>query len=254
MKTRKPKTIKNHIAELQKNITDNEQRKTKQQAELDQLKRRSKDDPALLDDNDFQQDLTRATTVRELAAENIAEAEQEVEKLEEELQQAEEQQMLEDAKKQCKDLALKAEKLALKEVAKMEAISKLIQPHIEELNDIHREHRSTCEAFANEFQTIEPAIKTIYKINDRVPVDTVRDAIDEFEEKMEVDATEALNNGFLIRQYYRYSRPTRHYADCEHKAEILNMAGRGSNVRKRRQAQAKSAAIVAEDKSEAFKR
>jgi hypothetical protein len=198
--------------------------------------------------------LTRATTVRELAAENIAEAEQEVEKLEEELQQAEEQQMLEDAKKQCKDLALKAEKLAKKEAEKMESISELIAPHIEELNDIHREHRSTCEAFANKFSTIEPAIKMTYKSNERVPQNTVQNAMDEFEETMDVDATEALNNGFLIRQYYRYSRPTRHYADCKHKAEILNMAGRGSNARKRRQAQAKSASIVAEGRKEAYKR
>jgi hypothetical protein len=248
MKTRKPKTINKHISKLQKDIEDNEQRKAKQQAELDQLKKRSKDDPALLDDNDFQQDLTRATTVRELAAENIAEAEAEVAELEEELQKANELQTLEDARKACKDLAVKAKKLAKKEVAKMEAISELIAPHIEELNDLHSDHRSTCEAFANEFQAIEPAIKMTYKNSERVPVDTVRDAMDEFEETMNVDATEALNNGFLIRQFYRYNRPTRLHAECEHKAEILNMAGRGSNARNRRQAQAKSAAIVAEDK------
>jgi hypothetical protein len=92
------------------------------------------------------------------------------------------------------------------------------------------------------------AIKMTYKSNERVPQNTVQNAMDEFEETMDVDATEALNNGFLIRQYYRYSRPTRHYADCKHKGEILNMAGRGSNARKRRQAQAKSASIVAKGK------
>jgi predicted nucleic acid-binding Zn-ribbon protein len=254
MKTRKPKTIKKNISELQKNIEDNEQRKAKQQAALDDLKKQSKDDANLLDDDTFQQELTRATTVRELAAENIAEAEAEVAELEEELQKANELQTLEDARKACKDLAVKAEELAKKEVDKMEAISELIAPHIEELNDLHSDHRSTCEAFANEFQAIEPAIKMTYKNSERVPVDTVRNAMDEFEETMNVDATEALNNGFLIRQYYRYSRPTRHHADCEYKSEILNMAGRGSNLQKRRAMQAKSAAIVAEGRKEAYKR
>jgi|AntRauTorcE11897_2_1112592.scaffolds.fasta_scaffold02189_8 predicted nucleic acid-binding Zn-ribbon protein len=254
MKTRKPKTINKHISELKKNITDNQERKAKMQAELNDLKSQSKADASLLDSDDFQQDLTRATTVRELAAENIQEAEAEVAKLEEELQQANQQQTLADAKKQCKDLAVKAEKLAQKEVDKMQAISELIQPHIEELNDLHQEHRQACEAFANEFQAIEPAIKVTYKNSEGVPHNTVRDAIDEFEEAMDVDATEALNNGFLIRQYYRYSRPTRHHAECEHKGEILNMAGRGSNARKRRATQAKSAAIVAESKSEVYKR